>query len=478
LSGKHSMYALATVPHRIQIMTTEHWAVICPERDAPGLWQKWLKENCVAIGWPPSRYHLTGPTNKSSWRLARERALQIKPGDTVVPYILPYKFGTPGRVLSVEIADEQWKPTVKKGGYARNPDEPELGRRIQVEWLKSGPTPDKVALVPLRMRTNGGEVKQTIEPITSSRYARFKNIFGNPKNWKTYEVNSSGPNGASPHSLFVGDALYQQRAKEAFPILVRQAKAGQKIFYSTLADELGMPNPRNLNKVLGLIGRVIKELSAEWKQDVPPLTCLVVDKENGLPGEGIAWFLSDPERFKKMTRREQRQILEIELVKIFNYPKWDRVLRAFDLEPLETAPTIEALKAKARMGGGIGEGEDHARLKQHVASNPALLELTGYKQGETEYEFPTLDRMDVLFRRDNNWVGVEVKGLSSPDDDLLRGIFQCVKYEALIQAELKSTLTKGKTRVVLVTTRLLPPDLKRLANILGVEVLEGIKAAN
>ena len=57
-----------------KIMTTQNWAVICPERDAPGLWQRWLKENCVAIGWPPSRYHLSGSTNKSSWRMARERA--------------------------------------------------------------------------------------------------------------------------------------------------------------------------------------------------------------------------------------------------------------------------------------------------------------------------------------------------------------------------------------------------------------------
>src|SRR5260370_2567377 len=188
------------------------------------------------------------------------------------------------------------------------------------------------------MRTNGGEVKQTIEPITSSRYARFKNIFGNPKNWKTYEVNSSGPNGASPHSIFVGDALYQQRAKEAFPILVRQAKAGQKIFYSTLADQLGMPNPRNLNKVLGLIGRAIKELSAEWKQDVPPLTCLVVDKENGLSGEGIAWFLSDPERFKKMTRRRKQGILVTVRGKKLNTTKGDQRACAFDFVTLKARP--------------------------------------------------------------------------------------------------------------------------------------------
>jgi len=51
-----------------------------------------------------------------------------------------------------------------------------------------------------------------------------------------------------------GEKLYQERARAALPLLVRQAQAGAPIFYSDLADELGMPNPRNLNYVLGSIG--------------------------------------------------------------------------------------------------------------------------------------------------------------------------------------------------------------------------------
>jgi len=48
-----------------------------------------------------------------------------------------------------------------------------------------------------------------------------------------------------------GNKLYQERARRAMPILVRQALAGETIYYQDLADELGMPNPRNLNFVLG-----------------------------------------------------------------------------------------------------------------------------------------------------------------------------------------------------------------------------------
>ena len=40
---------------------------------------------------------------------------------------------------------------------------------------------------------------------------------------------------------FFGDKLYQQRARMVLPILVRQAQADKPIYYSTLAQEVGMP---------------------------------------------------------------------------------------------------------------------------------------------------------------------------------------------------------------------------------------------
>ena len=61
-----------------------------------------------------------------------------------------------------------------------------------------------------------------------------------------------------------GEKLYQKRARKALPILVRQALAHQPIFYSDLANELDMPNPRNLNYVLGSIGQTLQEISDEW----------------------------------------------------------------------------------------------------------------------------------------------------------------------------------------------------------------------
>lgn len=84
-----------------------------------------------------------------------------------------------------------------------------------------------------------------------------------------------------------GDKLYQKRAHKALPILVRQAQAHEPIVYSDLADEVEMPNPRNLNYVLGSIGQTLVDLSKEWEEDIPPIQCLVLNKNTRQPREGI-----------------------------------------------------------------------------------------------------------------------------------------------------------------------------------------------
>jgi hypothetical protein len=54
-------------------------------------------------------------------------------------------------------------------------------------------------------------------------------------------------------NLLSGEKLYLERARTTLPYLVRQAKAGKTIFYSDLAIEINIPNPRNLNYILVLL---------------------------------------------------------------------------------------------------------------------------------------------------------------------------------------------------------------------------------
>ena len=249
-----------------------------------------------------------------------------------------------------------------------------------------------------------------------------------------------------------GDKLYQQRARKALPILVRQAKAGQSMYYSDLAEEIDMPNPRNLNYPLGSIGTALKELSELWGEDIPQIQCIVVNQNTELPGDGIGWFISDVKVFEKLSVRQKKSLVDGVLATVFGYDKWDSVLDALGLIP---APISESIKkqvertASSKRGPG-GEGELHKKLKQYVKNNPKCIgvKLNDLKS-ETEKGLPSGDSIDVFFENNNHWVGVEVKSEISDELDILRGLYQCVKYQAVMESYLSVLNMEKDVNVIL-----------------------------
>lgn len=270
-----------------------------------------------------------------------------------------------------------------------------------------------------------------------------------------------------------GDKTYQIRARAALPLLVRQAKAGVPIFYSDLAEELGMPNPRNLNFVLGSIGQSLERLSKIWKVKVPPLQCLVINKNTGLPGEGIGWFLVKKEDFSALPLRQKRVIVEAELAHVFSFARWAEVLKALSLEPV--ACDFSALTKKAGEGYGAGESEDHKALKEYVACNPRIIGLSSNTPvGVTEYRLPSGDSLDVSFNCKAIWVAAEVKSAISTESDIVRGLFQCVKYRAVMDAVLLVEASPQIAQAILVLESVFPQALIPLRNLLGIIVVDGI----
>lgn len=274
-----------------------------------------------------------------------------------------------------------------------------------------------------------------------------------------------------------GDKAYQVRARAALPLLVRQAEAGALIFYSDLAEELGMPNPRNLNYVLGSIGQSLAMLSRAWKSEVPPIQCLVVNKSTGLPGEGIGWFHVKKEDFSTLPLRQKRAIVEAELQHVFSYPRWQQVLKAFKLGPVTSDFSYVVSKATGGFGGG--ESEAHNALKTYVAQNPKVIGLNANTPtGSTEFQLPSGDSLDVSFNGKRVWVAAEVKSSISAESDIVRGLFQCVKYRAVMEAVLLAESRPTNARALLVLESKFPKSLIPLRNILGVEVVEGISPQN
>lgn len=260
----------------------------------------------------------------------------------------------------------------------------------------------------------------------------------------------------------------------ALPLLVRQAIACTPITYSDLAQELRMPNPRNLNYVLGSIGQTLRLLSKQWDIRIPPLQCLVSNKLTGLPGEGVGMFLNKG-GFANCSLKRRKAMVQNALESVYSFTQWPQVLKALSLN---AAPSdFSGLLSRVPQRNGGGEGPRHKALKEWVARNPASIGLpTTTPPGQVERALPSGDSLDVSFSDKATWVAAEVKSACSDVGDILRGIFQCVKYKTVMEAELLSSGRPPNARVILALESVLPESLIPLKNLLGVEAIPSITA--
>lgn len=269
-------------------------------------------------------------------------------------------------------------------------------------------------------------------------------------------------------SAFAGNQLYQVRARRALPILVRQAKAGTTIEYGRIARELGIPHHRPMNYVLGAAGRALEDLAREWNTSFPPLTAVVVNKDTHQPSIGIAEFLDDPEAFRSASAEIRQRMVDKILFEVYTDSRWDEVLLHWGLEPISSVgPTPAPIR------GGGPEGEAHRRLKEYVAAHPESVNLRRSDgPGTVEALLPSGDEIDVLFSAKSGLTGIEVKAHTASDPEIARGMYQCVKYQALLRAKQKADQVPVDARAWLVLGRELPETLVPLGNTLGIHVIE------
>ena len=270
-----------------------------------------------------------------------------------------------------------------------------------------------------------------------------------------------------------GTKTYQQRARAALPILVRQAEAGQTMFYGELAHEMGIRNPRTLNHPLDSIGRALLDLGRRWGRQVPPIQALVINKSSGCPGAGFAFFAPDAKNFKRATRRGRRLIVDSMLKEVFTFPDWGQVLDTFELPHASVVELPPADEISAHGRGG--ESAEHKRLKEAVSMNPQWVGLpNSLSPGEVEVSLHSGDSLDVLFFDSNRRIAVEVKGASAPVGEVIRGLFQCVKYEAVLDAEARVACSRADCEAVLALGGSFPDELTPLRHTLGVKVFENL----
>lgn len=184
------------------------WNVRCKEDLYPGMWQRWFREQCVAIGWPPANgFRLAGETDGGAgWSRARNALKDVEVGDHVIVSLKGHRVGRLGTVTEKAIDDVQWDPLVPR---SRDVPSGEMGRRLLVRWdLTVGPeSRDMIVALPPEVRLTTGELRPTIGRVRSRSKDELVEAMNDASNWVgllthfDYERSLSGYIAAYPHRL-------------------------------------------------------------------------------------------------------------------------------------------------------------------------------------------------------------------------------------------------------------------------------------
>lgn len=160
------------------------WKIACKEDVYPGMWQRWFKNQCAAVGWAGKwGFKLNGATEGGrGWSAARNALNEIALGDLVVVALQGHRIGRLGEVTGKAIGDDQWIPLVPPGPQL--PDG-EMGRRILLRWdLTTGPDDrDLVVQIPPESVFTSGELRPTISRIRSRSIDDVRKVMNDPQNW-------------------------------------------------------------------------------------------------------------------------------------------------------------------------------------------------------------------------------------------------------------------------------------------------------
>lgn len=276
------------------------------------------------------------------------------------------------------------------------------------------------------------------------------------------------------YAYIIDEVIDTQRTRELvrilLPHMISWAQAGYTDkTYKSLNNILGYSNFRGIGRVLGRIDDVIVRLRHDsGKSGIPILNALIKNANTGLPAGGFSYVCDG---YNTMPPQAQHDIVDGINKRAIEYRHWDWVLDALGLEPVSPVVTEEELKigSKTLYGRG-GEGAEHKALKEYIKSHPEAIGFYDVLSAEVEYDLPSGDRLDVFFvLKDQTQIVIEVKPSSSPEGDVMRGIFQCVKYEATLKAMRKLRNRGYDIRTVLVVGAPLTSVNQKIADALGVK---------
>lgn len=246
------------------------------------------------------------------------------------------------------------------------------------------------------------------------------------------------------------------------PIMIHWAKTGQNHHtYDELIKALGYKQFSGIGYPLGRIQDVIDKLNSVSNKEIPTLNTMVKKTPGGLPSYGFEYV---EKQYADCSQLEKREMVTLCDNRACSYENWDWVLKKLELTPYKpfSDEELQKMSIPTNYHGG-GEGSEHKKLKEYICNHPEVVGIKEDCKGELEEMLYSGDRLDVLFKLKNgDRIAVEVKPSTSDDTDIFRGIYQCVKYKAVMEAMRRAKSEKYNIKVILVTARPLSNLHRRL----------------
>lgn len=206
----------------------------------------------------------------------------------------------------------------------------------------------------------------------------------------------------------------------------------------------------------------------------PLLNTLLVRESDKIPGDGVGSYMAKKFKVPKLAEQGARkkykddwcEYFEQAKSEVMSFEHWPELFeKAFNEEFNPHKILLQNLsneKNHQQFGAG-GEGPAHMRLKFWVKNNPGEVCSKGkpIKVGD-EVGLKSGDKVDVVYCYPNTKIAVEVKSYSSDKRDLERGVYQCIKYRAVMEVEAIESNKNLEILCYLVTEKQLPDDLQAL----------------
>ncbi len=281
------------------------------------------------------------------------------------------------------------------------------------------------------------------------------------------------------------DLCSNEGLRHVFDYLLPRIETNSTITYGEIAERLTIDMHLNgpvfslhPGPVVGTLMHRILEIDAN-----APLLNLLVVSTAGKPGEGADGFIRErfglPDNDEPIPQRDK--LIEEEAKRVFAFKQWPRIYRQlFKAEPPQIDPLtlIQGTEADgmppntSRGGhGGPAESPEHKALKAYVLHNPLCVGVPATPD-DSKDEFMLLsgDEVDVFFETRDAAYLVEVKSVRSNERDFERGVYQCVKYRAVFEAQRASLTPNLRIQAILALEEKPPQSIKTLAKNNGVRV--------